>query len=105
MRQLEGALGSWEDSLATWLDRFIESHPAWDRWLEAHLHAYGLHGPALRHLLKTRLVPAAAVLLAATIFLIVLFCVGYRRGRRSAPGRPPPTMLSQPAAGPSGRAR
>ncbi len=89
MRQLEDALSSWEDRLAKQLEGFIEAHPAWDRWLETHLHAYGLHGPALRHLLRTRLLPTATVLLAATILLAALFWLGHRRGRRSAPGRPP----------------
>ena len=95
MKQWEDAFARLEEQLAVWVERFLVTHPAWDRWLEAHLHAYGLHGPAARHLLKTRVFPAAVLLLGAITLLVLLLIVWLarrprRRRRRSAVGRPHP---------------
>jgi hypothetical protein len=95
LKQWEETFARMEDQLARWLDAWLDRHPAWDGWLEAHLHAYGIHGPQARHLLKARVVPAALLLLGAILALVVLLAVRrarrpHRRRRRSQLGRPRP---------------
>jgi hypothetical protein len=87
------ALSRLEDRLATRFDQFLQGHPAWDRWMEATLHAHGLHGPAARHLLKTRVLPITALVAAGVLLLIAALIVRLatrrrRRRRRPAVGRP-----------------
>jgi hypothetical protein len=62
---------AWQDRLASWVDGQLHRAPGLDRWLETHLHAMGLHGPEARHLLKTRFFPAATVLAAGLLVLVV----------------------------------
>lgn len=81
MKRLEEALSRLEDRIANSMDGWLVAHPQWDRWLEAQLHAHGLHGPAAWHLLKTRVLPLAALLAFAVLFALVLL-IG-RRVRRS----------------------
>ena len=95
MKRLEDALSSLEDRIANSLDGYLVAHPQWDRWLEAHLHAYGLHGPAARHLLKTRVFPFAALLAFAVLLLLAMLIVrrirrSQRRRRRTPLSRPHP---------------
>jgi hypothetical protein len=95
MRSWEQALSRLEDRIANSVDGYIAAHPQWDRWLEVHLHAYGLHGPQARYLLKTRVFPLAALLTFAVLFLLVLLIVrrvrrSHRRRRRSPLSRPHP---------------
>ncbi|HYW23316.1 MAG TPA: hypothetical protein VE953_04080 [Terriglobales bacterium] len=61
----------WQDRLANWLDAQLQRLPGVDRWSERHFHAIGLHGPEVRHLLKTRFFPAATVVGAVLVVLIV----------------------------------
>ena len=89
---------AWQDRIAAWLDQQIALHPALDRWLELRFHAMGLHGPAVRHLLKTRAVPAAIVLLGTVLLMIALGVLRRRRRKRGLAGR---TM--RPASSGSGR--
>jgi hypothetical protein len=91
----------WQDRIAAWLDRQVAGHPALDRWLEAHLHAIGLHGPAVRHLLKTRVVPAATVVMAALLLMIALGMLRRARRRRRKRGLAGRTV--RPASSGSGR--
>ncbi len=72
---------TWQDRLAGWVSHQVERSPALDHWLERHIHAVGLHGPEVRHLLKTRFVPAVALLSA--VVLVVLVAAVARRVRRS----------------------
>jgi hypothetical protein len=89
---------SWEDRLATWVDHQVVQHPALDRWLELHLHAVGIHGPAARHLLKTRVLPAVIAIGAATLLLLAVLLVG--RARRSRSRRRLGAALARPVEGP-----
>lgn len=87
----QGRLAGLEDRLADWTYRWIEAHPTIADQVERRLHAFGLHGPSARHLLRTRVVPIG-VLVAALLALLFLFVVfrlcwwalGRRRGRRLA---------------------
>ncbi len=72
---------TWQDRLAGWVNHQIERSPALERWLERHIHAIGLHGPQARHLLKTRFVPAVALL--SVVVLMLLVAAVARRVRRS----------------------
>jgi hypothetical protein len=66
------------------VDHQIARHPALDRWLELHLHTMGLHGPAARHLLKTRVVPAVVVVVVVLMTLLLLLAtVNIRRAQRA----------------------
>jgi len=62
---------AWQDRLASWVDGQLHRAPGFDHWLEAHLHTMGLHGPEARHLLKTRIFPAAVTLAALFLVLVV----------------------------------
>jgi hypothetical protein len=77
----------WQDGLARWADHQIEQHRAFERWLELHFHAIGLHGPAVRHLLKTRVMPAAILVLATMLLLIAALMVRRLRRSRARRGR------------------
>ncbi|HXM58376.1 MAG TPA: hypothetical protein VOB72_23450 [Candidatus Dormibacteraeota bacterium] len=96
----------WSDRFSSWLDHQVERVPALDHWMESHFHAFGFHGPYIRHLAKTRLAPA--ILLGGTILLVLLVVALVRRsrarrrrqeaaaaavlaGRLSAAGGPPPS--------------
>jgi hypothetical protein len=69
---------AWQDRMATWLDAQLQRVPGLDQWSERHFHAIGLHGPEVRHLLKTRFVPAALMLSAAFIVLVAAALVRRR---------------------------
>lgn len=86
----------WQDGLARWVDHQIQQHPALDRWLEQHFHAIGLHGPAVRHLLKTRVMPAAVLVLATMLLLIATLVVRRLRRSRARRGRAAHTHGTQP---------
>lgn len=79
---------AWQDRLASWVDAQLQRLPGLDRWIEKHFHAIGLHGPEVRHLLKTRFLPAAVMVTTLLLLLIVLAVVR----RRSA--RPPTAQAS-----------
>jgi hypothetical protein len=74
---------AWQDRLSTWVDSQIARVPVLDRWFENHFHAIGMHGPEVRHLLKTRFVPVAMMVTAAFVVLAVVGLV--RRARASRP--------------------
>ena len=80
---------AWQDRLAAWVDGQVQRSPALDHWLEARFHAMGLHGPALRHLLKTRFIPAATTFVVAFLLLVIGGMILRRavrsRGRRRRP--------------------
>lgn len=71
---------TWQDRLASWVSQQIGRWPALDHWLEKHVHAVGLHGPEVRHLLKTRFIPAAA-LVSALVLVLVVTAVARRASR------------------------
>lgn len=73
---------AWQDRLANWADGVLVRVPALDQWFEKHFHAMGLHGPEVRHLLKARFFPAAALVAAAFAVLLVTALV--RRSARAA---------------------
>ena len=77
---------AWEDTAARWVEGFLDAHPGVDTWLERHAHAYGLHGPYLRHVLKSRLAPAVLVVAVLAVVLVV----GVWRSRRAGARRRPP---------------
>jgi hypothetical protein len=68
------------DTLARWVEGTLQAHPGLDHWLERHAHAYGLHGPYLRHVLKSRLAPVVVVVAVVALVLVV----GVWRSRRAA---------------------
>src|SRR5260370_19364672 len=91
---------TWQDRLAGWVSRQVERSPALDHWLEKHIHAIGLHGPQVRHLLRTRFVPAVALLSA--VVLVLLVAAVTRRVRRSRdPGRRQAAPAARPPRPPS----
>jgi len=61
----------WEDALFRWVDGMIAAHPALDHWLELHAHEWGLHGPYLRHLLRSRLLSVVLVLVGLPLSFVV----------------------------------
>lgn len=73
--QWQSRLAALEDRLAGWAYRWIEAHPSMAEHLERRLHAYGLHGPSARHLLRTRVVPIAGLVagLLVVLFMFVVF--------------------------------
>jgi hypothetical protein len=71
------ALMGWEDGLLRWMDGLIAAHPGLDVWLESHLHTLGYHGPALRHLLRSRVLPVAVLAVLTPLPLLA----GLRAGR------------------------
>ena len=66
----------------------LQRLPGLDQWSERHFHAIGLHGPEVRHLLKTRFFPVAVMLGAAFLVLLAAALIR-RRGARDR-GRPSP---------------
>lgn len=72
------------DLVTGWILAFDRSHPDLHEWLEGHFHAYGLHGPLVRHSLKMRVVPA---LLVITVTLTVLLAIVVIRASRRALAR------------------
>jgi hypothetical protein len=74
---------AWQDRLANWADGLLQRLPGLDHWSEKHFHAIGLHGPEVRHLLKTRFFPAA-VLVSAALALLVVSALLRRRSARAA---------------------
>lgn len=88
--QWQGRLAGLEDRLAVWAYRWIKAHPAIAEQLERRLHAYGLHGPSARHLLRTRVVPIA-MLVAGLVVLLFAFVVFrlFRWALRRRSGRRP----------------
>jgi len=79
---------AWQDRLSNWVDSQIERLPALDGWFEKHFHAVGLHGPEVRHLVKTRFVPFAVLVSVVLLVMLVTWLVR-RGGSRS--GRPSPS--------------
>ena len=73
----------WQDRLFNWIDGQVSKHPEVDNWLESHLHAYGMHGPQARHLLKTQILPDAMVVVTVLILLITALVVWRVRRRRA----------------------
>lgn len=82
----------WQDGLARRVNHQIEQHPGLDRWLELRFHAFGLHGPAVRHLLKTRVMPAVILVLATMLVLIAALMIRRLRHSRVCRGRAPAHM-------------
>jgi hypothetical protein len=76
---------AWQDRLANWVDGLLERMPAVDQWLELNFHAIGLHGPEVRHLMKTRFLPAAMAFSAVIAVLLVVALVRRARGGRRSP--------------------
>ena len=76
---------AWQDRLAAWGDGLLQRLPGLDHWFEKHFHAIGLHGPEVRHLLKARFFPAAVMLSAAFVVLVVMALIRRRTGRPSPP--------------------
>jgi hypothetical protein len=76
---------AWGDMAARWVEGFLEAHPGLDVWLERHAHAYGLHGPYLRHVLKSRLAPAVLVVAVLAVLLVVAVWRSRRAGARQRP--------------------
>jgi hypothetical protein len=76
---------AWQDRLANWVDGLLQRLPGLDRWFEKHFHALGLHGPEVRHLLKTRFLPAAMLLSAVLAVLVVMALARRARGGRRSP--------------------
>jgi len=97
---------AWQDRLATWLDNQVARYPALDHWLEDHLHAMGLHGPQVRHLLKVRVLPGTIVFLTALLLLIAVLVISRvrrRRARERARKRGLAGRMARPASSGSGR--
>ena len=86
MDQWQGQLAGLEDRLAAWAYRWIEAHPLIAEQLERRLHAYGIHGPSARHLLRTRVVPiagfVAGLLVLLFVFVVFRLCRWALRGAR-----------------------
>jgi len=80
---------AWQDRLSNWVDSQIERLPVLDQWFEKHFHAIGLHGPEVRHLLKTRFVPVAMLVTAAFVVLAVAVLVRRARAPRPEPAGAP----------------
>jgi hypothetical protein len=78
---------AWLDRLANWVDALLQHVPGLDRWFERHFHAIGLHGPEVRHLLKTRFFPAAVA--GGAVFAVVLLPGLVRRRSARPPGAEP----------------
>ena len=76
---------AWQDRLSNWVDSQVERLPVLDRWFENHFHAIGMHGPEVRHLLKTRFAPAAMMVTAAFVVLAVAVLVRRARAPRPEP--------------------
>lgn len=72
------------DLVSAWILAFDRAHPDLHAWLEGHFHAYGLHGPLVRHSLKTRVVPA---MLVVTATLTVILAIAVFRATRRALAR------------------
>jgi hypothetical protein len=81
---------AWQDRLANWVDAQLQRLPGLDQWSERHFHAIGMHGPEVRHLLKTRFFPAAAMLGVAFLVLLAVTLIRRRSGRAGGGGPSPP---------------
>jgi len=81
---------AWQDRLANWADAQLGRLPGLDQWSERHFHAIGLHGPEVRHLLKARFAPAAAMLSAAFVVLLLAALIRRRTARAHRDGPSPP---------------
>ena len=79
---------AWQDRMANWADALLQRLPGLDHWSERHFHAIGLHGPEVRHLLKTRFLPAAVMLSA--VFIVLVAAALIRRRAARGGGRPSP---------------
>jgi hypothetical protein len=80
---------AWQDRLANWVDGLLQRFPGLDQWFERHFHAIGLHGPEVRHLLKTRFFPAA-VMLGGAFIVVMTAALVRRRSARARGGRQSP---------------
>src|SRR5256885_143840 len=90
----------WYDRVSSWVDRLVEQTWGLHDMGERHFHAFGLHGPYTRHLVKTRVAPA--ILLGGTMLLVLATALVIRRSRarrrrRDPPGAAPP---ARPGAAP-----
>jgi len=81
---------AWQDRLANWVDAQLQRLPGLDQWSERHFHAIGLHGPEVRHLLKTRFLPAAVMLGVAFLVLLAAALIRRRTARAGGGGPSPP---------------
>jgi hypothetical protein len=78
---------AWQDRLASWVDALLQRLPGLDLWFERHFHALGLHGPEVRHLVKTRFFPAALVAGGVLVVLLAPALIR-RRTARQPPAAP-----------------
>jgi hypothetical protein len=94
---------AWYDRLAHWVDRLIERTFGLHDVFERHFHALGLHGPYMRHLAKTRVVPALLIGTALLLALIAFALVRRSRARRRPvdPGAPAAPLSAAGARPPS----
>jgi hypothetical protein len=94
---------AWYDRFATWADHLIERTFGLHDLFERYFHAWGLHGPYTRHLVKTRLVPALLAGGTLLVVLIVLALVRRSRARRRLRAAAPASRLSAAGARPPSR--
>ncbi len=74
----------WLDALGRWAYHQVwVRSPELYRWLEDHFHAVGLHGPTVRHLARTRLMPATLLVLAIVVAMLATVAVQRVQRRRS----------------------
>jgi hypothetical protein len=78
------------DIVSGWILAFDRAHPDLHAWLEGHFHAFGLHGPLVRHSLKMRVVPAALVVTATLAVLLAIVVI--RSTRRALARRRTPAV-------------
>ena len=62
----------WEDRLFAWVTSFLKTHPAIDHAIEMRAHALGMHGPSLRHALRTHFDAILILTVAIGVSLILL---------------------------------
>jgi hypothetical protein len=70
------------NDLANWLTLQVKGNPRLYHLLESRFHAYGLHGPYVRHELRYRLLPALVVVALACVGCVAMLAAGRRRRRR-----------------------
>jgi hypothetical protein len=70
---------AWYDRLSTWVDHLLERTFGLHDFFERQFHAFGMHGPYTRHLVKTRIGPA--VLLGLTMLMALAAVLLIRRWR------------------------
>lgn len=94
---------AWYDRLTRWADHLIERTFGLHDVFERQFHALGLHGPYMRHLAKTRVVPALVVGTALLLALIAFALVRRSRARRLRATAAPAAPLSAAGARPPSR--